>query len=128
MTHPYGAKEAFKLWEINFVGFLLWTHDGNRNIIPAVECATSRPIAQPIKEHSAAAATEILEEIIWSYRKPAEIITNNGDKFRSKEFKAFLKRYGIRHHLECFNHELVQRIQRISAEKGNDKHDWDLYL
>ena len=94
----------------------------------AIEYAVSRAIARPLKKRSAASAVEILKEIIWNYGNPAEIITDNGDEFRSTEFQAFLKRYGIRLHLECFNHELVQRIQRISAEKGNDRHDWDLYL
>ena len=138
MIHIYGIKNAFELWEINFVGSLLETNEGNWCIITGIDYATSRAIAKALKEHSAAIA--ILEEIIWTYGKPAEIITDNGEEFRSKEFQAFLKRYGIHHNrtspghpqtngkVERLNHELVQRIQRISAEKGNDRRDWDLYL
>jgi len=138
--HPYGVKKTFELWEIDFVGALPRAHSGNRYMITAIEYATSRAIARALKERSAAAAIEILEEIIWTYGKPAEIITDNGEEFRSKEFQAFLKRYGIHHNrtspghpqtngkVERLNHELVQRIQRISAEKGNDRRNWDLYL
>ena len=138
--HPYGTKNAFELWEIDFVGALLKTNGGNRYIITAIDYATSCAIAKALKERSAAAAIEILEDIIWTYGKPVEIITDNGEEFRSKEFQAFLKRYGIHHNrtspghpqtngkVERLNHELVQRIQRISAEKGNDRRDWDLYL
>jgi hypothetical protein len=83
---------------------------------------------------------ELLEHIIWSYGKPAEIITDNGEEFRSKEFQAFIKRYGIHHNrtspghpqtngkVERLNYELIQRLQRISAEEGNDIKNWDLYL
>jgi len=89
--HPYGAKKAFELWEIDFVGSLLKTNDGNRYIITAIDYATSRAIARALKQRSAAAAIQILEEIIWTYGKPAEIITDNGEEFRSKEFQAFIR-------------------------------------
>ena len=83
---------------------------------------------------------EILEDIIWTYGKPVEIITDNGEEFRSKHFQAFIKRYNIHHNrtspghpqtngkVERLNHELIQRLQRISAEEGNNRRDWDLYL
>jgi transposase InsO family protein len=38
---------------------------------------------------------EMLEDIIWSYGKPEEIITDNGEEFRSKDFQALLNRYDI---------------------------------
>ena len=139
-VHPYGVKKAFELWEIDFVGPLLKTNKDNRYIITAIDYATSRAIARALNQRSASAAIDIMEEIIWNYGKPAEIITDNGEEFRSKEFQAFLTRYGIHHNrtspghpqtngkVERLNHELGQRIQRISAEKGNDQRDWDLFL
>ena len=140
IIHPYGTKNAFELWEIDFVGSLLKTNGGNRYILTAIDYATSKAIARPLKQRSAAAAIKILEKIIWNYGKPAEIITDNGEEFRSKEFQAFLTRYGIHYNrtssghpqtngkVERLNHELTQRLQRISAENGNDRRDWDLYL
>ena len=138
--HPYGVKKAFQLWEIDFVGPLIRTNHGNKYIITAIDYATSRALAWPLEERSATSAIEILEEIIWTYGKPTEIITDNGEEFRSKEFQAFIKRYDIHHNrtspghpqtngkVERLNHELIQRLQRISAEEGNDRQDWDLYL
>ena len=138
--HPYGVKKAFELWEIDFVGQLLKTNHGNMYIITAIDYATSRALAWALEARSAVAAIEVLEEIIWTYGKPAEIITDNGEEFRSKEFQAFIKRYNIHHNrtspghpqtngkVERLNHELIQRLQRISAEEGNDRRDWDLYL
>ena len=72
--HPSGVKNAFAIWEIDFVGAMLQTHNGNRSIITAIDYATSRAIARALKERSAMAAIEILEEIIWSYGKPTEIV------------------------------------------------------
>ena len=95
--HPYGAKKAFELWEIDFVGPLAKTPRGNIYIITAIDYSTSRALAYPLEERSAATAIEILEDIVWTYGKPAEIITDNGEEFRSQEFQAVLKRYDIQH-------------------------------
>src|SRR5437762_8751898 len=97
IIHPYGVKKAFELWEIDFVDSLVKTHRGYMYIITAIDYSTSRALAWPLEERSAAAAIEILEEIIWTHGKPAEIITDNGEEFRSQEFQAVLKRYGIQH-------------------------------
>jgi transposase InsO family protein len=138
--HPYGVKKAFELWEIDFVGKLVKTHAGNRYIITAIDYATSTAIAWALEERSAAVAIELLEDIVWTYGKPAEIITDNGEEFRSKEFQAALKRYNIQQNrtspghpqtngkVERLNHEIVQRLQRISAEDGHDRRSWDEYL
>ena len=43
--HPYGVKNRFELWEIDFVGPLTKTHSGNRHILTAIDYATSTAIA-----------------------------------------------------------------------------------
>jgi Integrase core domain/Zinc knuckle len=138
--HPYGVQKPFALWELDFVGKLVKTPRGMEYLITAIEYSMSKAIAYPIEKRSAQAAIEVLEEIIWVYGKPSEIITDNGEEFRSKEFKAVTKRYGIKvkhtspghpqtnGKVERLNHELIQRLQRISAEEGNKRRDWDLYL
>ena len=97
-------------------------------------------MAWALEERSAAIAIELLEDIVWTYGKPLEIITDNGEEFRSQEFQAVLKRYGIHHNrtspghpqtngkVERLNHELIERLQRILAEEGHDRRDWDEYL
>ena len=47
--HPYGAKKAFELWEIDFVGPLAKTPRGNSYIITAIDYSTSRAVAFPLK-------------------------------------------------------------------------------
>ena len=138
--HSYGVKKPFNLWEIDFVGPVVKTNAGNRYINTAIDYATSTAIAWAIEERSADIAVELLQDIVWTYGKPAEIITDNGEEFRSKEFQAVLKRYSIHHNrtspghpqtngkVERLNHELVQRLQRISAEDGHNRKNWDEYL
>jgi len=138
--HPYGVQKAFALWELDFVGPWLLTPRGMLYLITAIDYCTSKAIVYPLKARSAQAAIEVLEEIIWTYGKPARIITDNGEEFKSKEFKAVVKRYGIKAEhttpghpqtngkVERLNYELLKRVQRISAEEGNNKHDWDLYI
>jgi hypothetical protein len=66
--------------------------------------------------------------------------TDNGEEFRGSEFEAYLTKYKIKHlytspghpqtngKVERLNHELVQRLQRISAEDHHQLENWDEYL
>ena len=138
--HPYGTKKAFELWEIDFVGHLPETPRGGKYLITAIDYGTSRAVAWVLDKRSGQAAAEMLMEIIWGYGKPGEIISDNGEEFRGQEFQALVKRYGIEHNktspghpqtngkVERLNHELIQRLKRITIEKGKDLKDWDLYL
>jgi len=62
--HPYGVKNPFELWEIDFVGPLLKTNSVKRYVITAIDYATSRAIARSLEQRSAAAAISVLEKII----------------------------------------------------------------
>ena len=102
--HPYGVKDAFQLWEIDFVGLLVNTYAGNRYIITDIDQATSTAITWALEKCPAAVAVELLEDIVWTYGKLIEILSDNGEEFsdngeefRSEEFQAVLKSYGIQH-------------------------------
>ena len=81
----------------------------------------------------------MLEHIYWSWGKLDVILSDNGTEFLD-EFDVALNRYGIRHKrttpahpqtngkVERWNHELMNRLQRIAAEDGNNRSDWDLYV
>lgn len=127
--HPYGTKRAFEMWEIDFVGPLRISKHGNKYIITAIDYYTWKAFAYPLPERSHEAAIELLEDIIWTYGKPAQMVHDNGEEFKCKKFQAVCKRYGIcsrpttpghpqtNGKIERLNHELVQRLQRISAER-----------
>jgi len=138
--HPYGTKRPFEMWEIDFVGPLRLSNRDNRYLITAIDYGTSKAFAIQIPKRSHEVAIDLLEEIVWTYGKPAQIVHDNGEEFRSKEFQAVCRRYGIRStpttpghpqtngKVERLNHELIQRLQRISAEKGHYLTNWDMYI
>ena len=138
--HPHGKKRAFDFWEIDWVGPLIETANGNKYILTAIDLATSKAYARPYPERSGTAAAALVKHIVYECGKPSEILTDNGEEFRGSEFEAFVKRYHIRHNytspghpqtngkVERFNHEIIQRLQRISAEPNHQMDKWDEYL
>jgi transposase InsO family protein len=82
----------------------------------------------------------MVEYIVWEYGKPTMMLSDNGQEFRSNLYLAKLNQYGIKPKrttpghpqtngkVEWFNHELMQRLQRICAEKGKDYINWDTYI
>jgi transposase InsO family protein len=138
--HPHGEKRAFDFWEMDWIGPLVETTRGNKYILTAIDLATSKAYARAYPERSGAAAVELLKHIVYECGKPSEILTDNGEEFRGSEFEAFAKRYHIRHKytspghpqtngkVERFNHEIIQRLQRISAEERHQMENWDDYL
>ena len=138
-VHPLGIQNAFSLWQIDFVGPLVKTHQGNKYLITAIDYGASTAIAWPIPTQSTQFTIEIVKHIIWTYGKPEVIFTDNGKQFED-EFNTTFKRYGIQHKnttpghpqtngkVERWNHELIRRIQRIAAENSHRRKDWDLYV
>ena len=138
--HPYAVQKPFALWEIDFVGPLVKKPLGNEYLITAIDYATSKALAYPLEQRSAESAVELLKEIVWTFGLPKKIISDNGQEFISDEFQAARRRFGIKHKrttpghpqtngkVERLNHELIQRLQRITAEEGNRRKDWDVHL
>lgn len=91
-------------------------------------------------ERSGAAAVDLMRRIIYECSKPSEVLTNNGEEFRGSEFEAYLAKYRIKHlytspkhpqtngKVERLNHELIQRLQSISAEEHHQLKNWYEYL
>jgi transposase InsO family protein len=138
--HPHGKKRAFEFWELDYVGPLVETEKGNKHLLTAVDLATTKAFAIPLPEKSGSAAVDMMRKIIYECGKPLEILTDNGEEFRGSEFEAYLAKYKIKHlytspghpqtngKVERLNHELVQRLQRISAEDHHQLNNWDEYL
>src|SRR5579859_7287815 len=140
MIHPFGRRRAFELWEMDWVGPLVETNHGNKYLLTAIDYATSKAYAKAYPARSGEAAVAMVRHIIYSCGKPSQIITDNGEEFRGSEFEAYVKKYEIKHDhtspghpqtngkVERLNHELVQRLQRISVDGPHKREDWDLYL
>ena len=135
--HPYEPCAAFERWAMDFVGPLVTTTAGNEYLLTAIDFGTSTAIAVPLPARSAEAAIQLVEDIVWTYGVPRQILTDNGVEFRSDKYIATLTRYGIHPKrtspghpqtngkVERFNHELVQRLQRMTID---DHDNWDAYV
>jgi len=138
--HPYGEKGPFELWQIDFVGPWIKTPLGNCYLITAIDYCTAKATVYRLPARLTQVAVDVIDEIVWTYDTPTQITTDNGAEFDSNEFRAILRRYGIKHvsttpghpqsngKVERLNYELRQRIQRISHEPGNKIDCWDLYI
>ena len=117
IIHSYDVKKAFEFWEIDFVDSLVKIYHGYKYIIIMIDYFTSRAFAWSLEERSAATAIEILEEIIWTHGKSAEIIIDNGEEFRSQEFQAILKWYDIQHNWMSSDHSQINsKMKRLNHE------------
>ena len=106
----------------------------------ATDFATSKAYARPYPVRSGTAAVNLLKHIIHKCGKPREILSDNGEEFKGSEFESFLMRYKIKHScislghpqtngkVQRLNQELIQRLQRISAEEEHQREQWDKYL
>ena len=100
----------------------------------------AKAIVYSLPVHSIQAAVDILNEIVWTYGTPTQIMMDNGSEFDSNKFRAIIWRYGIKcipttlGHLqsngkvERLNYDLLQQIQWILHEPGNMIDCWDLYI
>ena len=128
------------MWEIDFVNSLRISKHGNKYLIIGIDYDTWKVFVYPIPKRSHEVAIELLQDIIWIYSKPTQIIHDNEEEFECKEFQAVCRRYDIRsspttprhpqtnRKVERLNHELIQRLQRISTEEKHDLSNWDVYL
>src|SRR5579859_4260644 len=109
-------------------------------LLTAIDYATSKAYAKAYPAWSGEAVVAMVRHIIYSCRKPSQIITDNGEEFRGSEFEAYVRKYEIKHDhtspghpqmngkVERLNHELVQCLQCISIDGPHEREDWDLYL
>ena len=69
---------------------------GFTHVLVAVDKFTKRTEAKPIKNLDADTAVSFIRELIFRYRVPHSIITDNGSNFGTEEFRAFCGSQGTR--------------------------------
>ena len=69
--------------------------NGNEYLLTAIDIGTSTALAVSLVARSADAVIRLVEDIVWTYRVPREILTDNGSEFRADKYLATLSRYKI---------------------------------
>ena len=113
--------DLFQRWEIDIVGPLLTTEDGNRYIIVTVDYFSRWPEARPLRHANATSvATFIYEEIICRYG-PLKVIQSDQDThFINQVIEQLTERFRIKHSISLAYHSqsngLVERFNRTLCE------------
>lgn len=91
-------SEPFKRWNLDFVGPLPETKNGNRYILVAIDSFTKWSIAKAMPEATAHnVAKFIYEEILMNYACPSEIITDRGAQFMAEVVEDYLQKQNVKH-------------------------------
>ena len=93
--HEMEAQPAFHTWGMDFVGPLPETRKGNQYLLNAIDFGTSMVMSVPLKARSWETAISLVEQMKYTFGKPARILTDNGSEFLSDKFEVYLKRNSI---------------------------------
>ena len=95
--NPIEVKEPFHMIEIDVVGPLSETTNGNKYIVVAMDYFTKWPEAKAITEANAKeVATFIYDEIICRHGCPTKILSDRGSHFNNKLVENLMKKL---HHI-----------------------------
>ena len=97
--------DIFKRWEINIVGLLSITREGNRYIVVAMDYFSRWPEARPLKTANTDTVTTFLyEEIICRFGAPRILQSDRGTHFVNELIQRLTKRFRIKHSLSSPYH------------------------
>src|SRR6266498_5223509 len=129
--------DIFERWEVDIVGPLPITREGNRYIVVAVDYFSRWPEARPLKVANAdTVAMFLYEKIICRFEAPKILQSDRGTHFVNKVIQRLMKRFRIRYSLSSpyysqsnglvkrFNKTLCEGLAKV-AETIND---WDTYI
>nr|XP_051209885.1 uncharacterized protein LOC127327143 [Lolium perenne] len=98
LTWPYAV------WGMDMVGKLKIAPGRYTHVLVAVDKFTKWVEAKPIKKCDGKTATKFLQELIYRYAYPHNIITDNGTNFDKGEIADFCEKNGIRLYLASVAH------------------------
>ena len=86
------AESAWERVHLDYFGPLQGHH-----FLLAVDSYSGWPIVRPVSSLSASVLIQHVRYIMADYGKPVVFVTDNGAQFASEEFRAFLRKNGVRH-------------------------------
>src|SRR6266540_947842 len=113
--------DIFERWEVDIVGPLPITREGNRYIVVAMDYFSRWPEARPLKMANAdTVATFLYEEIICRFGAPRILQSDRGTHFVNELIQRLTRRFRIKHSLSSPYHPqsngLVERFNKTLCE------------
>jgi transposase-like protein len=94
---PIPLSWPFAQWGLDMVGKLHKSWPGGYEyMLVAVDKFMKWIEAKPINSRDAASAIKFVKSIVFLFGVPHSIVTDNGNNFTSKEFKAYCAEAGIK--------------------------------
>ena len=136
-VHKLVVTSPWERVQIDVIGPLEMSEEGNRYIITAIDCFTRWPEARPVKAANAETIIRFVwEEIICRYGTIETIQTDQETEFVNQKFQQFCKDKGIHHHIITAYHPqangMIERlngtIKRTLMKIANESYEWDKAL
>ena len=129
--NPIIVEAIDQQWEADLVDMQEFEKD-NKNFkyfLTVIDCLSKYAWAIPIKNKKAESICEAFKKIFNDGRYPTYIRTDQGKEFLNKNFKQFLKKYGVYHFtstnkdikcaiVERFNRTLKTRMHKFFTARG----------
>ena len=132
--NPIIVEYIDQQWEADLVDMQEFEKENQnfRYILTVIDCLSKYAWAIPIKDKKANSICNAFKKIFKSRRFPTHIRTDQGKEFLNKQFKPFLKRFGVYHFtsknkdikcaiVERFNRTLKSRMHKYFTAKGTRK-------
>src|SRR6266540_1751454 len=135
--HSIKVKEPFYQWEIDIVGPLTETSQGNKYIVVAIDYFTKYSKTKAlINANAKSVANFIYEDIICRYGCSRKIISDRGTYFNNQVIEKLFERFKIKHNLSTPYHSktngLVKRFNKTLCESlaklNKERENYDEYI
>ncbi|KAK1590980.1 hypothetical protein Q3G72_000248 [Acer saccharum] len=131
--HSITSPWPFAIWGIDLIGPMPTLTGGAKHAIVAVDYFTKWVEAEPLVHIIEANTTSFIKKnILYRFRIPNTIITDNGTQFDNKKFREMCDKYGINNYYASLAHpqtngqtEAVNKIikhnlkAKLTRKKGN---------
>lgn len=110
---------------------------GNVYLLIVLDHLSKFVLLKPLRRATSSLIIQFIEpEVFHLYGVPESLFTDNGSQFISKDFEAFLKRYGVRHITTATHSPQANASERVNrsilaavrAYIGNDQRNWDVNI
>lgn len=137
MGRPIVAERPFQRLYTDLLGPYPRSKKGHVQILVVLDQFSKFPLLQPMKKATAKEIVEYIEKQVFHvFGVPESVYSDNGVQYKSKEFGALLKKYGVRH-ITAATHtpqanasERVNRsvLSAIRSYIDEDQSRWDEQL
>ena len=138
MTLHTPAPSIFSEWNLDAVGPLPETPEGNKYIQVAIDRFSRFCVAYPTADLTAhRTAYEFVKNVVCQHGVPGSVQTDNGTSYTGKDFKEMCQKYNIKHITSSpYRPQSNGLVERNNKTIGNalrsycmsNQDTWDLYL